>query len=137
MVHVSRSIIFEHIGVWWMAEGEEKRRWEHWEDLPEDMEKDMLERMARFFVGNNLGLMAQILLESGEPLTKVFATIGMGIFGPYLEFLGADAYTSYFRKEGNARKLLDRIEELEYERRMREEESRKKDKQKKEEKKES
>jgi len=114
--------------------GEEKRRWEHWEDLPEGMEKEMLEKMARFFVDNNLGLMAQIFLESGEPVTKVFATIGMGIFGPYLEFLGADTYTSYFRKEGNARRLLDRIEELEQERKRREEESRNKDKQKKEEK---
>lgn len=117
-----------------MALDEEKRRWEHWEDLPEDMEKKMLESMARFFVGNNLGLVAQILLESGEPLTKVFATLGMGIFGPYLEFIGADTYVSYFRKEGNARILLDRIEELEYKRKKREEESRKKDKQNKEEK---
>jgi hypothetical protein len=95
---------------------EQKRRWEHWEDLPEDMERQVQENMARFFVGNNLGLLAQILLESGEPLTKVFATIGMGIFGPYLEFLGADTYMSYFRKEGNARLLMDRIEELELKR---------------------
>jgi len=117
-----------------MAEGEEGRRWEHWEDLPEDMEKEMLERMARFFVGNNLGLMAQILLESGEPLTKVFATLGMGIFGPYLEFLGADTYVSYFRKDGNARLLLDRIEELEHKRRKSREEARNREEQKKEEK---
>jgi hypothetical protein len=113
---------------------EQERRWEHWEDLPEDMEKKMRESMARFFVGNNLGLLAQILLESGEPLTKVFATLGMGIFGPYLEFFGADTYVSYFRKEGNARILLDRIEELEHRRKKREEESRNKEKQKKEEK---
>jgi hypothetical protein len=105
---------------------EQERRWEHWEDLPEDMEKQVQENMARFFVGNNLGLLAQILLESGEPLTKIFATIGMGIFGPYLEFLGADTYMSYFRKEGNARLLMDRIEELEYKRKKWKEESIKK-----------
>jgi len=114
---------------------EQGSRWEHWEDLPENMEKKALENMARFFVGNNLGLLAQILLESGEPLTKVFSTIGMGIFGPYLEFLGADTYVSYFRKEGNARILLDRIDELELMRKKKEEESKNKDKQNKEEKK--
>ena len=75
-----------------------------------------------------------LFVEGGDPLTKVFATIGMGIFGPYLEFVGADTYTSYFRKEGNAKLLLDRIEELEDERKKRDEESRNKDKQNKEEK---
>jgi hypothetical protein len=110
---------------------EQERRWEHWEDLPEGMEKKVLENMARFFVGNNLGLLAQILLESGEPLTKVFSTIGMGIFGPYLEFFGADTYVSYFRKEGNARLLMDRIEELELKRKKWKEESIKKDKEQK------
>jgi len=105
---------------------EEQRRWEHWEDLPEDMENQVMRRIARFFVGNNLGLVAQILLESGEAFTKIFATLGMGIFGPYLEFLGADTYVAFFRKEGNAKALLDQIEEMEYKRKKWEEEQTKK-----------
>jgi len=87
--------------------------------------------MARFFVGNNLGLLAQILLESGESFTKIFATLGMGIFGPYLEFFGADTYVAFFRKEGNARALLDQIEDLEHKRKKWEEEQTRKEKEKK------
>ena len=105
---------------------EDSKRWEHWEDLPEDMEKDILEKIARFFVGNNLGLVAQILLESGESFTKIFSTLGMGMFGPYLEFFGADTYVSFFRKEGNARLLLERIDDLEYKMRKWEKESKNK-----------
>lgn len=95
---------------------EHERRWEHCEDLPEDMEKEMMENMSTFFVRKDLGLLAQIILESAEPLVKMFATLGMGVFGPYLEFLEIDTYVSFFRKEGNTRVLLDRIEELEHQR---------------------
>jgi len=113
---MQRNIIFviRKLGESTMEEHE--RRWEHCEDLPEDMEKEMMENMSTFFVRKDLGLLAQIILESAEPLVKMFATLGMGMFGPYLEFLEIDTYVSFFRKEGNTRVLLDRIEELEHQR---------------------
>lgn len=95
-----------------MAE-EEKRHWKHWEDLPEEMDDRLLENMAQFFMKRNLGLVAQMTLDSAEAFTRMFATLGMGLFGPFLEFFGADTYTAFFRKEGNARRLLERVEELE------------------------
>lgn len=95
-----------------MAE-EEKRHWKHWEDLPEEMDDKLLENMAQFFMKRNLGLVAQMALDSAEGFTRMFATLGMGLFGPFLEFFGADTYTAFFRKEGNARRLLERVEELE------------------------
>lgn len=95
-----------------MAE-EEKRYWKHWEDLPEEMDDRLLENMAQFFMKRNLGLVAQMVLDSAEAFTRMFATLGMGLFGPFLEFFGADTYTAFFRKEGNARRLLERVEELE------------------------
>ncbi|MBN2334769.1 hypothetical protein JXL21_04365 [Candidatus Bathyarchaeota archaeon] len=90
----------------------EEKEWQYWEDLPENKEKMVLEQMARFFVNNDLGLLAQILLESGEPVTNVFSTLGIGLFGPFLDFLGVDKYFAFFRKKGNARTLIERIEEL-------------------------
>lgn len=92
---------------------EEKKHWQHWEDLPEEMEEKLLENMAQFFIRNNMGLMAQIFLDSAGALTRMFATLGMGMFGPFLEFLGVDTYTAFFRKDGNAQRLLERVEELE------------------------
>ena len=48
------------------------------------------------------------------PFGRMLArTLGMGLFGPFLEFFGADTYTAFFRKEGNAKRLLERVEELE------------------------
>jgi hypothetical protein len=95
---------------------EEKKHWKHWEDLPEEMDDRLLENMAQFFMKRNLGLVAQMFLDSAEAFTRMFATLGMGLFGPFLEFFGADTYTAFFRKEGNARRLLERVEELEDER---------------------
>ena len=91
----------------------EDKEWQFWEDLPKNKEKLVLEQMAHFFVNNDLGLLAQILLESGEPVTNIFSTLGIGLFGPFLDFLGVDKYFAFFRKKGNARTLIERIDELE------------------------
>ena len=89
-----------------------KEHWQHWDDLPDKKEKEMLESMANFIINKDLQLLAQILFESGEPLTRVFSTLGLGLFGPYLEFFKADEYMAFFRKEGNMRDLINRIDEL-------------------------
>ena len=51
----------------------EKEHWQHWDDLPEEKEKQMLDDMANFIVDRDLQLLAQILFESGEPFTRVFS----------------------------------------------------------------
>jgi len=53
---------------------------------PEDVENKLLDQMATFFVDRNLGLLAEMMLESGGSLTRIASTLGMGLFGPYLEF---------------------------------------------------
>jgi predicted house-cleaning noncanonical NTP pyrophosphatase (MazG superfamily) len=90
----------------------EEKHWQHWDDLPDEKEKKMLEDMAQFIVNKDLQLLAQILFESGEPFTRVFSTLGLGLFGPFLEFFNADTYMAFLRKEGNMRELIDRIDEL-------------------------
>ena len=106
--------------------GEEKK-WQHWDDLPPEKEGELLNFMANFFVDNNLGLLAQIMLESGEPITKIISTLGMGLFGPYLEFFGVDTVFAFFRKEGNTRQLIDRINKLEDDRKDTQENKQKKE----------
>jgi hypothetical protein len=89
-----------------------EEHWQHWDDLPDEKERKMLESMANFIVNRDLQLLAQILFETGEPLTRIFSTLGIGLFGPYLEFFKADEYAAFFRKEGNMRDLINRIDEL-------------------------
>jgi len=90
----------------------DKEYWQHWDDLPEERETKMKEDISQFVVKKDLQLLAQIFFESGEPFTRVFSTLGLGLFGPFLEFFKADEYMAFFRKEGNMRELIDRIDEL-------------------------
>ena len=96
--------------------------WKDWEDLPPEMEDEMVERIARFVVRKNLGLMAQMALESGGSLTTMFATLGMATLGPFLEFFGADTYTALLRRRENVDRLMRRIDELEEDKRKKEKE---------------
>lgn len=96
----------------------EEKRWEHWDDLPEEREKKILEGMAKFVVKKDMQLLAQIFFETGEPFTRIFSTLGMGLFGPFLEFFKADEYMAFFRKDGNMQDLIGRIDELEEEKRV-------------------
>jgi len=89
--------------------------WKHWEDLPEEKEDELIEKIARSSVKRNFGLLTHIILESIGPFPSFFATLGMGLFGPYLELLGIDTYTALFRKRDNLKRLIKRIEELEEE----------------------
>jgi hypothetical protein len=90
-----------------------KKTWQHWEDLPKEKEDELIEKIAGFIVKNNFGLIAQMLFETGGSLSSMFATLGMGLFGPYLEFFNADVYGALFRKKENLDLLMRRIEELE------------------------
>ena len=90
-----------------------KEEWQHWDDLPDKREKEILENMANFVVEKDLQLLAQIMFESGEPFTRVLSTLGLGLFGPFLEFFRADEHMAFFRKEGNMQHLIKRIDQLE------------------------
>jgi len=85
----------------------------YWEDLPLEKEEELIDNIADFFVRKRLGLFAIMTLESGGTLTRLFADFWMGLYGPYIEFLGADRYTALLRKKGNTDKIIARIEELE------------------------
>jgi hypothetical protein len=89
--------------------------WQLWEDLPPEKEDELIEKMAQTIVKRKLGLMAQMILESLGPLTRIGAELGMTILGPYLEFFGVEKVTALFRKRENVKRLMDRIEELEEE----------------------
>jgi len=89
--------------------------WQHWEDLPPEKEEEIIDRLARAFVKRGLGLMGRMLLESGGPLTSMFAEFYMGIYGPFFDFLEVDEYVALLRNKRNLKKLVKRIEELEEE----------------------
>jgi len=89
--------------------------WQHWEDLPPDKEKELIDKLAQAFVKRGLGLMGRMLLESGGPLTSMFAEFYMGIYGPFFDFLEVDEYVALLRNKRNLKKLVKRIDELEQE----------------------
>jgi len=87
--------------------------WKQWEDLPPEKEEELIEKLSDFLVKNRLGLIGKMLLESGGPLTSLFAEFYMGLYGPYFDFLEVDEYVALLRKKENISKLLARIEEKE------------------------
>jgi len=89
------------------------RAWRQWEDLPTEREEELIEKLAEFLVRNRVGLLGRMLLESGGPLTSLFAEFYMGIYGPYLDFLEIDEYVALLRKKQTIPKLIKRIEEKE------------------------
>lgn len=89
--------------------------WEQWEDLPPDKEEQLIEELAKKIINHKAGLIAEIILDSGGPLTRMFAEFWLGLYGPYLDFIGVDRYLALFRKRGNIEKLKKRINELDKE----------------------
>lgn len=89
-----------------------EKRWDYWDDLPPEKEEELIKKIAEFVVKHKIELMAEILLESGGPVTSIFASFGLNLFGPFLEFFGADTYTALFRRRENIQRLMDAIEKL-------------------------
>ena len=87
-------------------------KWRQWEDLPPEQEEELIDRTARTLIKHRAGLPAQLLLESGGPLTSLFAKFWLGLYGPYLDFLGLDKHMAILRKRINIEKILDRIDTL-------------------------
>ena len=98
------------------------RRWQHWEDLPPEMEEELINKIANFVVKHKLTLLAEMVLTSIGPFTSMFAELGMGMFGPFLEFFGVDVYAALFRRKENLKRLMDLIDRLEDEERAKKEE---------------
>lgn len=89
--------------------------WQQWQDLPPEREEELIEKLAQAFVKRGLGLIGRMLLESGGPLTSMFAEFYMGIYGPFFDFFEVDQYVALLRNKRNVRRLIKRIDELEEE----------------------
>ncbi len=89
--------------------------WQQWQDLPPEREEELIEKLAQAFVKRGLGLIGRMLLESGGPLTSMFAEFYMGIYGPFFDFFEVDQYVALLRNKRNVKKLIKRIDELEEE----------------------
>ncbi|GAH57830.1 unnamed protein product, partial [marine sediment metagenome] len=91
-------------------------KWRQWEDLPPKQEEEFIDNTARTLIKHRVGLPVQLLLESGGPLTSLFAKFWLGLYGPYLDFLGLDKHMAILRKRSNIEKILDKIDTLQTER---------------------
>ncbi|GAG75875.1 unnamed protein product, partial [marine sediment metagenome] len=91
-------------------------KWRQWEDLPPEQEEEFIDNTARTLIKHRVGLPVQLLLESGGPLTSLFAKFWLGLYGPYLDFLGLDKHMAILRKRSNIEKILDKIDTLQAER---------------------
>jgi len=89
-----------------------EKRWDYWDDLPSEKEEELINKIAEFVVEHKMDLIAEMLLETGGPITSIFASFGLNLFGPYLEFFGADTYTALFRRRENIQRLIDEINKI-------------------------
>lgn len=89
-----------------------EKRWDYWDDLPPEKEDELINKIAEYVVEHKMDLIAEMLLETGGPMTSIFASFGLNLFGPYLEFFGADTYTALLRRRQNIQRLIDAIEKI-------------------------
>ena len=80
--------------------------WKQWEDLPPEEEERLIDEIVKRLVKRKLGTLALMLLESGGPLTNLFAELWMGLYGPYFDFIGVDRYMALLRKKRNVERLI-------------------------------
>jgi hypothetical protein len=88
-----------------------ENEWKQWEDLPLEKEEELIEKLAKYLIKHKLDTIALMTLESGGPLTSLFAEFWMGIYGPYLDFFEVDEYMALLRKKKNIKKLIAKLEE--------------------------
>ncbi len=89
--------------------------WKQWEDLPPEEEERLIDEIVKRLVKRRLGTLALMLLESGGPLTNLFAELWMGLYGPYFDFIGIDRYMALLRKKRNVEGLISRLDKAENE----------------------
>ncbi len=94
---------------------------EFWkEPLSEERKQELIEAMARFVVNRGLSAPAVLFLELHRPLAFIGSQAGI-VFSPFLValfgFQRVDEYTQLMSERENWDRLIERIEELEEERR--------------------
>jgi hypothetical protein len=89
--------------------------WKQWEDLPPEEEERLVDEIVKTLVKRKLDTLALMVLESGGPLTNLFAELWMGLYGPYFDFLRVDKYMALLRKRHNVEKLITKLDEAEKE----------------------
>ena len=92
----------------------------HWEDELTDEQRDaILERIAQGIVRRGMAAPAVLFLELNKPLSFV-ASQSLVVLTPFLApFVGVEnvhRYSRLLEKRENVERLIDRIEQLEYER---------------------
>jgi len=92
----------------------------HWDDELTDEQRDaILERIAQGIVRRGMAAPAVLFLELNKPLSFV-ASQSLVVLTPFLApFVGVENVHRYGRlleKRENVERLIDRIEQLEYER---------------------
>ncbi|NUL82715.1 MAG: hypothetical protein HUU60_08355 [Armatimonadetes bacterium] len=92
-----------------------------WDDpLTDEQTEEMVEGIAQNVVKRGLSAPAIMFLEMNKPVAPLasHAAIAFSPFVvPFLGFDRVDRYSQFFNSRGNVERLLQRIEELEEERR--------------------
>lgn len=93
-----------------------------WEEpLTEEQKQDLIEHLSINIVKRGLGTPAIMFLEMNKPLTTIAsstAIVASPFLVPFLGFDRVDQYTQFFQSRENVERLIERIEELEEEKRL-------------------
>lgn len=93
-----------------------------WEEpLTEEQKREMIDHLAVNIVKRGLGTPAIMFLEMNKPLTTIAsstAIVASPFLVPFLGFDRVDQYTQFFQSRENVERLIERIEEMEEEKRL-------------------
>ena len=86
--------------------------WMWWQDVPKEREDEIIEKMAQYTANHKLSEAMHLLFQMTSPLGRLGSDISLAVFGPYMDFFGTAEYLAVYRREGNVKRLLNRIEEI-------------------------
>lgn len=97
-------------------DSEKKEDWNLWEDLPPEVEDELIERYAQKMVERDLSGVFLFAIEALGPASTLVAEVSTGFLGPFLELGGLEKFPAFFRNKASVQRLKDRVEELKEER---------------------
>lgn len=98
--------------------GEEANSWRVWEDLPQVIVDELVEKYAQLIIDRDMDDVYEYFIESLGPATTIFAEVGSAFLAPFLEFGGVDKTAAFFRSRKNIRLLSNRVDELRKEQKL-------------------
>ena len=92
-------------------DSEKKEDWNLWEDLPPEVEDELIERYAQKMVERDLSGVFLFAIEALGPASTLVAEVSTGFLGPFLELGGLEKFPAFFRNKASVQRLKEELKE--------------------------